>query len=235
MEAVTKSRIKHLGAFALYFTALWFLWDTVAVYPLKIFVVLLHETSHAAAALATGGYVERIVLDPAQGGACYCPGGNAFLTLSAGYLGSLLWGGGILLAARSQRVRPGLVTGTLGVLTLGLTLLYIRSLFGFGFGLAFAAALLVLSRKASPGVNRTVATVLGLTSVLYAILDIKSDILDRPHLRSDAAMLAELTGIPTMAWGFIWIAAALVLAFWLVRKAYWDAPATPDRAGWTEA
>jgi len=227
METTTKNRLKHLGGFALYFIALWFLWDTVVVYPLKIFVVLLHETSHAVAALATGGYVERIVLDPAQGGACYCPGGNAFLTLSAGYLGSLLWGGAILLAARSQRIRPALVTGILGGLTLGLTLLYVRSLFGVGFGLAFAAALLLASRKASPAVNRMVATVLGLTSILYAILDIKSDVLDRPHLRSDAAMLAEVTGIPTAVWGFIWITAALALAFWLVRKAYWEAPLTP--------
>jgi hypothetical protein len=228
MTTTTRTRLKDLGAFALYFIALWFLWDTVVVYPLKIFVVLLHETSHAFAALATGGTVERIVLDPQQGGACYCPGGNAFLTLSAGYLGSLLWGGAILLAARSRRVRPGLITGILGVLTLGLTLLYVRSGFGFAFGLVFAGALLLASRRASPSVNRMVATVLGLTSVLYAILDIKSDILDRPHLRSDAAMLGELTGIPTMVWGFIWITAALALAFGLVRKAYWETPLNPE-------
>ena len=61
---------------------------------------------------------------------------------------------------------------------------------------------------------------LGLTSALYAILDIKSDILDRPHLRSDAFMLSELTGIPTVAWGAIWIAAALAVTFLLFRRAY---------------
>ena len=213
MTETTKTRLMAIGGFAVYFAVLWFLWNSPAIYPLKVFVVLLHETSHAMAALATGGWVERIVLDPNQGGACYCPGGNAFLTLSAGYLGSLMWGGLILLAARSRRIRPGFVVGLLGLMTLTLTLLYVRSGFGIGFGLAFGAALLLAARKAGPRLNRVIATALGLTSVFYAILDIKSDVLDRPELRSDAAMLAELTGVPTLAWGFLWIAAALMLAF----------------------
>ena len=131
-------KLRFLLGFGLFFVALWFLWDTPVIYPLKIFVVLLHETSHAIAALATGGYVQRIVLDPYQGGACYCPGGNAFVTLTAGYLGSLMWGGLILLAARSKRIRPGLLTTVLGAVTVGLTLLYVRSGFGIAFGLGFA-------------------------------------------------------------------------------------------------
>jgi hypothetical protein len=231
MNPIVRYRLTHVGGFLAYFAALWFLWDTVVVYPLKIFVVLLHESSHALAALATGGTIERIVLDPAQGGACYCPGGSSFLTLSAGYLGSLLWGGGILLAARSPRVRPQFLTYALGAATVALSLLYVRSGFGIAFGIVFGAALVFVARKAGAGINRGLGQVLGLTSVLYAILDIKSDILDRPELMSDAAMLAELTGIPTLAWGFMWILLAVAIAFWLIRKSYWDAPAT----GTTEA
>ena len=110
MEASTKRRLKFLGGFALYFGALWLLWDTVLIYPLKVFVVLLHEISHGAMAILTGGQIDRIVLDPYQGGACYCPGGSAFLTLSAGYLGSLAWGGLLLTLGQSKRVRPEWVT-----------------------------------------------------------------------------------------------------------------------------
>ncbi len=44
--------------------AIWVLWPTPVVYPLKIFVVMLHELSHAIAALATGGHVVRITLSP---------------------------------------------------------------------------------------------------------------------------------------------------------------------------
>ena len=62
--------------------------------------------------------------------------------------------------------------------------------------------------------------VLGLTSCLYAVLDIKSDVLDRPGLPSDAAMLTELTGLPTLFWGVLWITLALAACGLLFRWAW---------------
>ncbi|MFQ5536958.1 MAG: M50 family metallopeptidase [Gemmatimonadota bacterium] len=215
-----RRKLRFILGFAAYFSALWFLWDTPVVYPLKIFVVLLHEVSHGIVAVATGGRIERIVLDPMQGGACYCGGGNAFLTLSAGYLGSLGWGALLVEAARSRGVRPAWVVGAIGGVVGVLTLAFIRSAFGFGFGILFAGAMILVARKLPAAVNRTLLMALGLTSTLYAILDIKSDILDRPHLESDARMLADLTGIPTAAWGGLWIAVALGAAALLFRRAY---------------
>jgi hypothetical protein len=223
MSERVKSKLRFVLGFALFFATLWLLWDTVLVYPLKIFVVLLHEISHAVAAVATGGSIQHIVLDPRQGGACYCPGGNPLLTLSAGYLGSLLWGGLMISAARSKRVKASLVNGLVGGLVIGLTILYVRNGFGIAFGIAFGLGMIAVSRKVSAGLNRSLLLTLGLTSALYAILDIKSDVIDRPELRSDAQMLAELTGVPTVAWGAIWIAAALAFSFWLLRRAYQDA------------
>ena len=88
----SRGKLEFVLGYTLFFVGLWLAWDTPLVYPLKIFVVLLHEVSHAVMAVATGGSIERIELSPLQGGACYCPGGNAFLTLSAGYLGSLAVG-----------------------------------------------------------------------------------------------------------------------------------------------
>ena len=55
MKAHTKRKITFLFGFAVYFSTIWYLWDTPAVYPLKVFVVLLHEISHAIVAVATGG------------------------------------------------------------------------------------------------------------------------------------------------------------------------------------
>jgi hypothetical protein len=52
------------------------------------------------------------------------------------------------------------------------------------------------------------------------VLDIKSDVLERPELRSDAFMLAELTGIPTVVWGFLWISAALAVSGTLWLRAF---------------
>ena len=220
MTDTTRRKVRFLAGFAVYFGALWFLWDTPVVYPLKIFVVLLHEVSHALAAVATGGALERIVLDPNQGGATYTLGGSRFVTLSAGYLGSLAWGAAMTEAARARRIPSHLVNGFVGGLVVVLTVLYVRSTFGIAFGIAFGVGLMAVAGKLSAVANRGLLLTLGLTSSLYAILDIKSDILDRPLLRSDAFMLAELTGVHTMVWGVLWIVLALGVTALLFRRAY---------------
>jgi hypothetical protein len=219
MEEITKRRLRFLAGFAVYFAALWFLWNTPIIYPLKIFVVLLHEISHGAMAVATGGTIERIVITANQGGLCQCPGGAAFLVLSAGYLGSLGWGAAILMAARGRGMLPQIASAVIGILVIGVTLLYIRNWFGILFGVAFGAALIVAGRQLPSEGNAALLTALGLTSCLYAILDIKSDVLDRPEIMSDARMLAELTGVPTVVWGVFWIALALLFSAWLFRRA----------------
>lgn len=206
-----------LGA-GLYFLALWLLWDTPVVFPVKILVVFLHEASHGLAAVLTGGEIERLVLTADQGGSCVCGGGDAFLTLSAGYLGSLGWGALILSAGRWPAGRTRTALTLLGAAVLGLTAAYIDAPFGLLFGISFGAALLVAARTLPPPVLRALVTALGIGSVLYALLDIKSDVLDRPQAASDATLLAELTGIPSLAWGVMWSAAALGLCWLLLRR-----------------
>ena len=217
-DTPAKTRVRFVAGFMAFFAALWFLWDTWIVTPLKLFVVLLHEISHGLAAVATGGAIEKIVVTSDLGGACYCGGGDAFLTLSAGYLGSLLWGAALVLVAARLGRRSSWITGTIGILIGLVAVLYVRNPFGLLFGLVFGAALIAAARYLSPAVNERVLWALGLTSCLYAVLDIKSDVLDRPELRSDARMLAEMTGIPTVVWGGVWIAAALFVCWLLFRR-----------------
>ena len=218
--STARRKLTFLVGFTLYFATLWLLWDTPVVYPLKIFVVMLHEISHGIASLSTGGSIDRIVLDPYQGGVCHCGGGNAFLTLSAGYLGSLLWGVALLALASSRRVSNHSVLTVVGGLVVLLTALYVRNAFGLLFGLGFGTALVIAGRRFGPVASRIVLTGLGLTSCLYAILDIKSDVLDRPHLRSDAAMLAEITPLSTTAWGVVWIGVAVMVGGLAFVRAY---------------
>jgi hypothetical protein len=227
MEEITKRRLRFLAGFAAYFVILWALWNTPIVYPLKIFVVLLHEVSHGLIAVATGGSIERIVITADQGGLCVCSGGSAFLTLSAGYLGSLLFGALILWAARGGGRIPQIAAAVIGLLVVGLTVVFVRNAFGLLFGIAFGAALVLAGKELPAEGNAMMLTALGLTSCLYAILDIKSDVLVRPGVMSDARMLAELTGIPTLIWGLLWIGLAIVISAWLFRRALERAGAEP--------
>jgi len=67
-------------------------------------------------------------------------------------------------------------------------------------------------------VNDLILKVIGVTSCLYAVLDIIDDVLRRPGIGSDADQLARLTHIPSMVWGVLWIVLALVvtgIALWI--------------------
>ncbi|MBI5508478.1 MAG: M50 family metallopeptidase [Deltaproteobacteria bacterium] len=196
------------------------LWGTPVVYPLKILVVLFHEMSHGLAAVLTGGRIVEIQVVAQEGGLALSEGGSRFVTLSAGYLGSLLFGGVILVLASRTRADRALAL-LLGVVLAAVTLLLVRPILGFGFafGALCAVALIVSGWKLPAAVNDLLLRVVGLTSCLYAVLDIKSDVLDRPQLQSDAAMLAALTGLPTRFWGALWIVVALGLSSWLVLLA----------------
>lgn len=220
MNAQNKRRLRFLTIFAAYFVGLWFLWNTAFVYPVKLFVVLLHEISHGLASVLTGGQIHAIEVTPLQGGLCRCGGGNAFLSLSAGYLGSLLWGGLMIWGAVKLGRRAEWMTALIGVLAGSITVLFIRQPFALAFGLAFGAALVAIALRVGSAGNRAVLIGLGMTSCLYAVLDIKSDILDRPELMSDARMLAEMTGVSTVAWGILWIGIAVAFCAFLFRWAW---------------
>ncbi len=190
------------------------LWDTPVLYPLKILVVLFHELSHGLAALATGGSIERIEISFEQGGVCYTSGGWSFVILNAGYLGSLAWGCALLVVgARTRHDRY--IVGIVGVVILVVTLVYIRSMFGFVYGILAGAVLLGIAAMLPNRVSDVLLTVLGTVSCLYAVWDIGSDVVFRHIPGSDAHRLAEMTWIPAIVWGVGWI----VVSVWVTIKA----------------
>jgi hypothetical protein len=192
-------------------------WQASLWTPLKILVVFFHEASHALTAIVTGGSVERMEIVPNQGGSVLSRGGNAFLIVTAGYLGSLLIGATLLvIAARSRLDRW--IMGALAISIALLTLLFMRNLYGIAFGALGALLMLISAYFFSERVNDFLLRLIGLTSMIYVPLDIYSDTLARPHLHSDARILASLIGGTPQFWGLIWLALALLLialALWL--------------------
>ena len=193
------------------------LWDTWLVWPLKLLTVFFHEISHNIAAFLTGGSFGRIVLESNEGGVTWPSGGSRFLILNAGYLGSLLWGSGLVLAAAATR-RDKRLTGLLGGFLGAVTLLYVRSPFGFLFGLGAAAGLIWASYRLSEAANDALLKVIGATSCLYVIPDIWSDVVTR-SCNSDAKMLAREFFGPRLMWGGLWIAASVGVLFATLRTA----------------
>ena len=108
----------------------------------------------------------------------------------------------------------------LGLGLIGFSFVYVRPLlsFRFLFGLAAGGGLLATGRFLSERKNDLLMRLIGLTSCLYAVAGIKSDVLERSYLRSDAAMLSELTGVPTLIWGALWLLVAVVGAGWFLLR-----------------
>ncbi|MEX0307507.1 MAG: M50 family metallopeptidase [Ruegeria sp.] len=192
-------------------------WNTPVVLPLKILTVFLHELSHALALVLTGGSVESFSVSPQQGGLVIGRGGNRFITLSAGYLGSLLFGMGLLIVAlRTDADRFAL--GIFGGVLLVVTLLYIRDPFAMAFCAGSGAVMLAMSFYLSRNLCDLVLRVIGLTSMIYVPFDIFDDTIRRAGLRSDAYMLAEEFGGTTMMWGGLWLILSFVMIFFCLRN-----------------
>lgn len=211
---LSKGAAKRLLGPLLLAAVVYAFWSTIFVWPLRVFVVLLHEVSHGLAAVLTGGRIVSIELSPLEGGLCTTAGGWPFVIASAGYLGSALFGALFLLLGFRGRPRTHrTVTGFLGAALVLLTLVYVRSAFGFAYGLAAGALLLAVARWLPEGASSFVLRLLGVTSLLYAPWDITSDLILRSIPASDAGALARMTGIPALAWGVLWLAASVWIAW----------------------
>jgi hypothetical protein len=211
---LSKGAAKRLLGPLLLAAVVYVFWSTVFVWPLRVFVVLLHEVSHGLAAVATGGRIVSIELSPLEGGLCTTAGGWPFVIASAGYLGSALFGALFLVLGFRGRPRTHrTVTAVLGAALVLLTLVYVRSAFGLVYGLVAGALLLAVARWLPEGASSFVLRLLGVTSLLYAPWDITSDLILRSIPASDAGTLARMTGIPALAWGVLWLAASLAIAW----------------------
>jgi hypothetical protein len=218
-------RRSHLTLAALILAAI-ALWDWPLLYPIRVFVVLLHELGHGLAAALTGGQIVSISINADLSGVCWSRGGLRLLVLPAGYLGSMAFGGVILVvAARSRSDRW--LAAVIGVATLLLSLIFVRSLFGLAFGLGFGLALLAVALWLPAAVNDLLLKFLGLTSVLYAVIDIKEDLISRTVPGSDAYAMSRELFLPPVFWGVLWIAIALAAGVFFLWAAARSESAPP--------
>jgi len=193
------------------------LWQTPVVTPLKILVVFLHELSHALAAWLTGGTVTQISLSPQQGGFAITRGGNVFVILSAGYLGSLLLGVALLMTALRSQMDRTVIAG-LGIVMALVTVFYVRDLFAAAFCTIGAAALIAMARFLGHAANDMTLRVIGLSSMIYVPYDIYDDTIARRGVQSDAQMLADNFGGTAAIWGGLWLLVSLAVIIWCVRR-----------------
>ncbi|HZJ54573.1 MAG TPA: M50 family metallopeptidase [Myxococcaceae bacterium] len=202
---------------ALVVAGLWF-WSSPWLAPLRLLVVLVHETGHALATLAFGGRVERVIVGADESGQCLSalPAGwlPQIAVYSAGYVGSALSGAlQLVLAFRFRLHRAVLYAMGAWVTTMGV--IYAGNGFTLGYCLVMGAVLLVLARFLPAGAVKALVMVIAVFTGLYALFDLRDDLWLPGAGLSDAALLAAQTHVPAVLWSLLWSAvsvAVLVLA-----------------------
>lgn len=196
--------------------AVFAMWTWPVIVPLKILVVFLHEASHAFAVLLTGGSVDEMSLSILEGGHVISRGGNLFAIITAGYLGSLVLGAALFVIALQTRAdKP--VVGLLGVVMVLLAVIYMREFFPLAFCLVTGGVLMAAAWFLDHRINDLILRVIGLTSMIYVPYDIFSDTLLRSNLMSDARIMAENIGGPTVFWGALWLVISVVFVGAVLR------------------
>jgi len=196
-----------------------FLWDTIIVFPIKLFVVLMHEISHGIAAILTGGKIISMEINLNLGGKLESEGGTPFIIASAGYIGSFIFGAALFYSAYNKNHGVTIISS----ISIIILLFAVNVIEDFRLSLIsiFSASLLFIISKFSPDkISSHIFKMIGLISCLYVLFDIKEDILSDSSINSDASFIAELSGIPENVWGFIWLLISIVGIILLLRYGY---------------
>ena len=121
----------------------------------------------------------------------------------------------LMIALRTQADRA--VLGLFGAITLSVTALYIRDLFPLIFCTVAGVGMLAVARYLDRAINDMALRIIGLTSLIYVPYDIFDDTIARSGLRSDAYMLSEQFGGPTVFWGGLWLVLSLTVMVLCLR------------------
>jgi Peptidase M50B-like len=196
------------------------------LYPFWLFNTFIHEFSHAFALGMTGRRFRGVVIDPSTHGVTRFLGSQGCISVSAGYLGSALFGGFlILLTTADLSARAALLV--LGVLFAILCLFFVTNCFGIVAGLVLAGALCVVGSylddqsAAMALLFLAVQTILASFHSLFILIGIARSGQRRD---SDAEIMERITTIPAVFWALLWCAVAIGILLWSVTVAYRDLP-----------
>ncbi|MFQ3578862.1 MAG: M50 family metallopeptidase [Bacteroidales bacterium] len=184
---------------------------SLIMYPVSLFVTILHELGHAFFTVITGGSVHTINIHYDGSGYAEVQGGFTPLVVMGGYIGSAIFGNiYIHIGLLYPRIVKWLVYFTVAIL-LFTALYWYSSIVSSVIVLIYCTALYFVSKW-----NNTSLTVftssLGMLSVLYILEDYNNG----PS--SDLQKFSSLFGgTPVAFWMYIWLIIAVIITFFNIR------------------
>ncbi len=192
----------YLGLIAGYGTIIWLLWRTPVLFPFKLITIYIHEMGHALAGWASGATVHGISVNANEGGLTRLTGGKMWLILPAGYLGSAFFGS-LLVFLGTGTTTPFVAAGLL-IAGLTISLRWAENILTITLTVCFIAGTGLLWYVQKGRWLPYLINFIGTMSALYAIYDVYDDTIRRHVPQSDAALMAERTWLPALAWGILW-------------------------------
>ncbi|KAL5038457.1 hypothetical protein RTP6_005762 [Batrachochytrium dendrobatidis] len=208
VEALLKpspSQITTMYVMAGYTLGIMILWHIPylkeLLWPFKIMTVALHEFGHASAGVCTGAKVESITLNPDEGGLTKMRGGNPYITLPAGYIGSAFWGS-LMIFSGFNTTASKVVAVIIGLIMLA-TLFWAKNWLTRGITIGLIGVIAILWWFRDAEYLRYFSLFLGVMSACYSLWDIVDDLIKRRVNESDASQFSRLCCggcLPPQAW-----------------------------------
>ena len=195
------------------------LWDTYFVYPIKLFVVLVHEISHAISAILSGGKVIAFNIGFDLSGKCETENGNNILIATSGYLGSLLFGLLIFYSTYNKKIGKWLLI-IISVLILIASVSLMQNYSIILLAVLYSVLLFVSAFFLQIRIDSYILKIFGMLSCIYVLFDIKEDILSGTPIISDASILSDLINVPAVVIGLIWLVISLAGIFLVMKLSY---------------
>lgn len=203
------SKAAEFGLVIIIVVVSFFLWDTFFVFPIKLFVVFMHEASHALAILISGGSISEISIGFDLGGKVTANGGNDFLIASSGYLGSLFFGLLLYYGSELKNIRKYIYFSVAALLLL-ILVISSPTLEFIVIGLITIAILIVSGLFSKILLVKIIVKSLALVSAIYVLIDLKEDMLSN-EFASDASILAGALGVDQIVVSLIWLVISILL------------------------
>jgi hypothetical protein len=208
-KAKNNSKAAEFGLVLIIVVVSFFLWDTLFVFPIKLFVVFMHEASHALAILISGGSISEISIGFDLGGKVTANGGNDILIASSGYLGSLFFGLLLYYGSELKNIRKYIYFSVAALLLL-ILVISSPTLEFIVIGLITIAILIVSGLFSKILLVKIFVKSLALVSAIYVLIDLKEDMLSN-EFASDASILAGALGVDEIVVSLIWLVISTLL------------------------
>jgi hypothetical protein len=207
------------------------LWNTVIIKPIKLFTVFLHELGHALMAYLFGFGISGFNISFNESGYAIAKTGgwfSSFMITNGGYLGSLFFALLILYLRKTPTRRY--ILGSIAMIFLFIAIRFSGFSFTLLFAAVFTAFALLIYMIDIKVLEEWIIDIIGIASVSYAIYDTFVDTIllqinqtfgmfQWHGAMTDAQALAELTGVPAIVWGVVWLCIMLLSIYTVLVKA----------------